>query len=408
MKTMRIIVVEPTNGGGLIHFSYQLCNAFSRLGADVELITGTEYELAHLPHLFRVNKMLKLWKLFERRSEAGALSRIQKIRFYLFRIMQRSARAALAIWAWVRLTIYILRMKPTWVLFSVLEYPFQSFFIWILKINGIRLSQMCHEFEERESNTLINKFFHQTDKLAYQSFSKIFFLSDQARSQFLTFYPSISEKVTYSIPHGNSEWLLGIQKQNADVVRKKFNLNNNEAVILFFGLLSPSKGIDDLIQAFALASKDCHAKLIIAGYPTKHMSAESLTSLASRLNISDKVIFDFRYVPSDEIGALMDVATVAVYPYHTSTQSGALQVAYTFGKPVIATRAGGIAEVVEDGKSGFLVAPHAPAEIAEKIIFFVKNSHKAKEMGKYAKHLSQTRFAWDTVARQIVSAYDKA
>ncbi|MBX3038696.1 MAG: glycosyltransferase family 4 protein [Anaerolineales bacterium] len=406
MKHTHIIVVEPANGGGLVHFSYQLCNALSRLGAEIELITGSEYELDSLPHLFRVNKMLKLWKLFENRSEITSLNSLQKATLSLFRTMRRGVRAIRAVWAWIRLTIYILRVKPNWVIFSVLEYPFQSFFIWLLKTKGIRLSQICHEFEEREGNTFINKFFHQTDKLAYRSFSKIFFLSDHARGQFLTFYPTISENATYSIPHGNSEWLLGIQSQNADAIRRRFNIEADDSIILFFGLLAPSKGIEDLIQAFALASKDCHAKLMIAGYPTKHMSAESLTSLAATLNISDKVIFDFRYVPSNEIGALMEIATVAAYPYHTSTQSGALQIAYTFGKPVIATRAGGIAEVVEDGKSGFLVSPHAPIEIAEKIIFFVKNPQKVKEMGKYAKHLSQTRFAWDTVASQILSAYD--
>ena len=107
------------------------------------------------------------------------------------------------------------------------------------------------------------------------------------------------------------------------------------------------------------------------------------------------------------IGALMGIATVAVYPYRSSTQSGALQVAYTFGRPVIATAVGGLPEAVEEGRSGFLVPPQSPSALAEKIITLVSKPEPAKIMGEYARHLSETRFGWRSVARKIIKVYDQ-
>jgi glycosyltransferase involved in cell wall biosynthesis len=119
------------------------------------------------------------------------------------------------------------------------------------------------------------------------------------------------------------------------------------------------------------------------------------------------VFLDLRYIPLEEVGGLMSLATVAVYPYRSSTQSGALQIAYTFGRPVIATAVGGLPEAVEEGRSGFLVPAQSPGNLADKILLLINNPDLTKVMGTYARHLSETRFSWRSVARQIVKVYDQ-
>ena len=105
---------------------------------------------------------------------------------------------------------------------------------------------------------------------------------------------------------------------------------------------------------------------------------------------------------------MMEMATVVTYPYLTSTQSGALQVAYTFGRPVIATKVGGLPEAVEDGKSGLLVSAAAPDELAQAILKLIKDPGLAAQMGMYAKHLSDTKFSWDSIALKILGIYQDA
>jgi glycosyltransferase involved in cell wall biosynthesis len=134
---------------------------------------------------------------------------------------------------------------------------------------------------------------------------------------------------------------------------------------------------------------------------------EELNAKIAASGLTDHVLLDTRYIPLEEVGALMGLATVAVYPYRSSTQSGALQVAYTFGRPVVATTVGGLPEAVEPGRSGFLVPAESPQDLAEAIQKLVNNYELAKIMGEYARHLSETRFSWRSVARQIVKVYDE-
>jgi glycosyltransferase involved in cell wall biosynthesis len=72
----------------------------------------------------------------------------------------------------------------------------------------------------------------------------------------------------------------------------------------------------------------------------------------------------------------------------------------------VATNVGGLPEAVEPGRSGFLVPPKAPGALAESILKLVNNHQLAKVMGEYARHLSETRFSWKSVARKIIKVYD--
>ncbi|HRQ23123.1 MAG TPA: glycosyltransferase family 4 protein [Anaerolineales bacterium] len=407
MKKLRICVVEMVNAGGLLHFDYQLCTAFAAAGADVTLVTGTEYELSHLPHNFKVHKILRLWKGFDRNplgADAGVLERVIA---KTFRAVRRVHRGVLAMFAWLRLTLYLLRVKPDITQFSKLEYFFEFIFIWFFKRMGLVVTQVCHEFEQREEGGGLSSLVRKLDIAAYRSFSSIFFLSEDGRKRFLGAFSLTKDNVAVVIPHGNSEWMLGLQSPSQELnLRGRYGLPVDTSVVLFFGLLSPSKGVEDLIEAFALVVKTTNARLVVAGYPTKFINAASLKAQVNRLGISGKVVLDLRYIPLNELGALMELAAVVVYPYHSSTQSGALQVAYTFGKPVIATRVGGLPEVVEDGKSGFLVPTRSPGELAQKIAILVGDRALADAMGKYARTLSLTRFNWDSIARKMLSVYE--
>ena len=403
---LRIFVIEPANGGGLIHFSYQLCNALATEGMDVTLIAGTEYELEGMPHNFEVKKILYLWKNFENRSDQDSLTRFQRLQQKVYRSLRRVVRGIRFVMAWVGLMGYLLRARPDLIQFSKFYHSTDAFFVIFLRMCGFKLGQLCHEFENRESNSFMEKLLARVNMQAYDSFSAIFLLARESQERFLQMFPSIDPKKTFVVPHGNSGWLLNIQSPLEKVqLRKRYGLSDDEKVVLFFGLLAPSKGLEDLLEAFYLVQAVHDTKLVIAGYPTKYIDLPKFNARIAEMGISDKVIMDLRYIPLDEIGALMDLARVVVYPYRSSTQSGSLQVAYTFGRPVVASAVGGLPEVVDEGKSGFLTPPQSPRDLADKILILFENPKLTEEMGEYARHLSNTKFSWQTVASQMSDAY---
>jgi glycosyltransferase involved in cell wall biosynthesis len=323
---------------------------------------------------------------------------------------QRGRRAVRLISAWINLTRCLSELKPDIVQFSKINFPFEAIFLAQMRRNGLTLTQICHEFELRENHdgpfaSLVLSAYADI----YKNFSAMFFHAKENCEKFLSLFPFVQNEKTNIIPHGNSSWLLKYfpQTHDWDAIRQRYGLKPGQPVVLFFGLLSPSKGIDDLIEAFVLVRQSCDAKLLIAGYPTKHIDLDELRGRIAELNLTEQVILEPRYIPLEEVSTLMGLATVAVYPYRSSTQSGALQVAYTFGRPVIATAVGGLPEAVEEGRSGFLVPAQSPHELANKIITLVSKPELAKIMGEYAHHLSETRFSWKAVARQILKVYDQ-
>ena len=406
---MNIIVVEFDSSGGLIHYAYQLCTALKETGAEITLITGTDYELKQFPHNFRFENTLQLWPRHSNpQSVRENATIIRKFSHKLTRLFRRGTRAIKLIQAWISLTNHLIRLKPDIVQFSEIHFFFESFFLMRLKHHGITLSQICHEFEHREEKGALQPLITQLNRLIFPNFSTIFFLSRDIRDSFIKTY-SYSLSSTHLISHGNESIFLknAALMECGENLREKYNLESFENVILFFGTLVPSKGVNDLIEAFALLPISCKAKLVIAGFPSKHIDPEMFKKQAASHQLLDKTIFDLRYIPTESIGKLMDLATIVVFPYHSSTQSGAIQVAYTFGRPVIATAVGGLTEVVEDGRTGYLVPPNRPDLIAQKIIQMLGAPETTKEMGVHAKHLAETRFSWQPIASTIREAYDQ-
>jgi glycosyltransferase involved in cell wall biosynthesis len=406
---MKLFVVEQNGTGGLVHYIYQMCTALAELDIDVTLITAKDYELNNFPHNFNVEARLNLWQLFDRRSEETRRP------FFLVHILDKFYRNSRRIWRglklvseWIRLTNYLIKMRPDIIQFGKINFPFESLFLSRLRRNDLTLTQICHEFERRESTGLISNYIDRLYANVFHQFSAIFFHAVENKNRFLSIF-EIPEERLHIIPHGNESIFLeqAAKIGNPVDMRARYGLGPKIPVVLFFGILSPSKGIPDLIQAFAYAKNQSTAKLIIAGYPTKHVNMDNLHKLVKELEIDKDVIFDSRYLPFNEIAPLMDLATVVVFPYHSSTQSGALQVAYAFGKPVIATNTGGLPEVVEDGVSGFLVPPKSPEILAEKILHFLQDPKTAPKMGRAAKELSESKYSWAPIAEKIHKIYFK-
>ncbi len=404
---MKLFVVEPLGRGGMIHYAYQLCTALANQGAEVTLVTAKDYELDAFPHNFAVEKRMQLWTLFDPSSgqlQSGRLARAwRKMRW----TVRRGWRALRLIWGWFLLTNYLLKQQPDLIQFGKINFPFEALFLARLRRNGLIMGQICHEFElrERSSGPLTN-LANQLYAGVYDNFSAIFFHGQSNQQRFLSLFQIPPER-THIIPMGN-EAIFPVSANGAqteEMLRQRYGLVPNEPVVLFFGTLTPSKGLPDLLQAFAIVRQSSQARLLVAGFPTKHIDMTELNDTVADLGLTESIIFDPRYIPIEEVGPVMELAAVAVYPYRNSTQSAALQVAYAFGRPVVATRVGGLPEAVDEGQSGFLVPPEAPQELATAILKIINNPQLAAEMGAYARRLSETRYSWRPIADQILSVY---
>lgn len=407
---LNLFVVEPMGTGGMIHYAYQLCTALANEPAvRVTLVTTRDYELDAFPHNFTVEKRLNLWQMFDPHSmSAPPVGRWAKLRRKLLWNARRGWRALRLVLAWVQLNRYLLAQKPDVIQFGKINFPFEAIFLAQLRRRGLTLAQICHEFELREQSGAMAAIANMLYAGVYHNFSALFFHAEDNRRRFLELFDVPAERL-HLIAHGNEALFPTTAAQGAvspAELRHRYRLAEDCPVVLFFGILTPSKGIPDLLAAFARVRREHpRAKLLVAGYPSKYISLADYRAQTAQLGIADDVIFDGRYIPFEEVAALMALARVVVYPYRNSTQSGSMQVAYAFGKPVVATRVGGLPDVVEAGKSGLLVSPQSPSELAEAIGVLLGAPQRAAEMGEYARHLSETRYSWQPIAAKIVGVY---
>jgi len=114
-----------------------------------------------------------------------------------------------------------------------------------------------------------------------------------------------------------------------------------------------------------------------------------------------------RYVPNEEVARWFAAADVAALPYREATGSGIAQVAFGAGVPVIATRTGGLEEVVEEGISGLLVPPRDPRALADTIAVLLSNPELCRKMAAASREKAEREFGVDGVVRQTMQLYSK-
>ncbi len=173
--------------------------------------------------------------------------------------------------------------------------------------------------------------------------------------------------------------------------------------VLFFGRIWEYKGLRYLIEAEPLITQVIpELKIIIAG------KGEDLKKYEGMMVHKDKFVIYNEYISNEKIAELFQQATVIVLPYIEASQSGVISMAYSFGKPVVATTVGSILEVVYEGITGFLVPPRDYKKLAKAIIQILQDENLRKEMGKNSFKMTQGKLAWRTIANQTLRAYQKA
>lgn len=142
--------------------------------------------------------------------------------------------------------------------------------------------------------------------------------------------------------------------------------------ILFFGTIRKYKGLDVLLRAMPKVLSKLECKLIVVG--EFYDSIDKYRRLISENGLENQVRLDNRYVPNEEVPGIFQQADVLVLPYLSATQSGVARLALSNGLPIVASRTGGLSEVVEENITGLLFAPGDPDALAAQIVnYFTRN-----------------------------------
>ena len=175
-------------------------------------------------------------------------------------------------------------------------------------------------------------------------------------------------------------------------------LPEDRPLLLFAGFVRPYKGLDILLDALPLVLAEMPVHLLVAGEFWQGGEAQYRRQI-QELDIEEHVTIINEYLPDELLAACIDRADVVVLPYRSATQSGMIQAAFGRHTPVITTDVGGLAEVVEDGRTGLVVPPGDAAALATSINdYFLLNLKRQFSKNIYAH---QKQHSWYTLSEKL-------
>jgi glycosyltransferase involved in cell wall biosynthesis len=190
----------------------------------------------------------------------------------------------------------------------------------------------------------------------------------------------------------------------ADPARFRDRFGISEPFVLFVGRLASNKGLIDLVNAFAaLASIDGTSRLVLIGEDGGMRSG--IVARARALDLDKRVLLLGHVDDPTLIESAYRAARVFVLPSEYEAFGLVLLEALAQGAPVVASRVGGIPEVLEDGRAGLLVPPRSPGSLSEAIARIWNDPEVGKTLGEYGRTHVVPRYTWDALADRLDALY---
>jgi glycosyltransferase involved in cell wall biosynthesis len=240
----------------------------------------------------------------------------------------------------------------------------------------------------------------------YRLANHIIVHTESSRAELLSHELVPPERISI-IPHGH--YLPYVDDlPSRQEARRRLDLPDDAPAILFFGQIKEVKGLEILLQALPILAKDHPAvRLVIAGQVWK-ADWSRYASLIEQLGLGERIHLHLGHIPDREVASFFVAADAVALPYHHVYQSGVLLMALSYARPVVATRVGGLAEVLKDGETGLLVPPADPQSLARALVAILDDPEEASMMGRRGRKLVAERYAWPRIASLTREAYAQA
>jgi glycosyltransferase involved in cell wall biosynthesis len=286
----------------------------------------------------------------------------------------------------IKLFCFILKIRPT-IIHTTVFYDFQELLLYFFRKKTILT---VHDPFPHSGEGNFRKFFFR--KLGFTLLNNFILLNKKQKKQFIASYKIENMDVYES----------NLSVYNVyNLYSGKLSVKKNIKTILFFGRISPYKGIHILVEAMkCVHSIHPDIKLIIAGNGEYYFDKTVFEHLSY-------IEFRNRYIPNAELVNLINESLFIVCPYTDATQSGVIMTSYAFCKPVIASNVGGLSEMVIDKVTGCLIEPNSIIELQDAIIQLISNQNILTEMRKNIfDHFHQGQRGWGKISQDLLKVYN--
>ena len=378
-------------GGQDRHYAFGLAMALASNGVCLDFIGSDEVDSPELHGNPKVN-FLNLRG--NQRRDASLVRKASRVLIYYVRLIHYAA---------------IARPKVFHILWN---NKFQSFDRTLLmlyyKLLGRKIALTAHNVNARRRDSTDSPLNRLTLRIQYRLADHIFVHTEKMKSELLEEF-GVRESAVTVIAYGINN-AVPDTKLTPDEAKQRLGIGDGERTILFFGLIAPYKGLEDLVMAFErIVTRHLNYRLIIAGTPKKGCEKywDEIQQTISRGVYGGRIIQKIKFIPDEQTELYFKAADVLALPYRHIFQSGVLFFGYSFGLPVVAADVGALREDIIEGKTGFLCRPCDPVDLAKAIETYFESdlfkdlNARRREIQEYAK----ARHSWDLVVERTRDVY---
>lgn len=267
----------------------------------------------------------------------------------------------------------------------------------------VKIVASAHDVKRQKR--IISRMWEDQQLKAFYRFADALFVHSVYQADELVAFAGVPRERIHVVPHGLYEHSARPQARQSQI-RMALGLPSEPSIGLFFGQIRDEKNLEGLLRALPHCSTRVH--IVVAGQEVKsrHRSAVYYQRVAREVGVSDQVTFRVGHVPEDEVAQLFTAADWVALPYERSftSQSGVLNVAARYERPVLVTAAPVLRETVQTAEIGIACEKESPSGIAAGIDRLVTLNEQGYAFPFDAYH---TRYSWEENARETVATYRK-
>ncbi len=241
-----------------------------------------------------------------------------------------------------------------------------SFPYWRPKIEETEVKVAASAHDVKREKSIISRWWEDRQLKAFYRFADALFVHSDYQARELAAFANVPREKIHVVPHGL--YSHGSVDNSQTTLREKWDLPSDRQIALFFGKIRDDKNLGNLLQA--LHRTEPSPFLVVAGREdARHRGVDYYQQLADDLGLTDRVRFISRHIKDEEVGELFVASDWVALPYRNdfTSQSGVLNVAAHYERPVLVSSAPVLQETVQTCDIGVSCSGDTPAALAEGI-----------------------------------------
>jgi alpha-maltose-1-phosphate synthase len=241
------------------------------------------------------------------------------------------------------------------------------------------------------------------EKVSIEGAAAVIAVSEGMRADVLSVYPAVDPAKVHVIYNGIDAEQYS--PDSATDVIERYGVDTTKPSVVFVGRITRQKGVPVLLRAAAQLDPDVQLVLCAGAPDTPELGAEVAGLVEELRKTRAGVIWLSGMLSKREVIQLLSHSTLFACPSVYEPLGIVNLEAMACGTAVVASKVGGIPEVVADGETGLLVPPDDPDALAESITALTRDRDRAKAMGAAGRERAQSQFDWGKIAGQTAELY---